>query len=206
MRARLATPVALAAAAAAFTVVFALSQSLLWAPLVAAAAAFGTYLMLDSRTPVQVRDDNYADDAERKVARGAPGGRRGPSAQPQCDQHGRPGLTRYGVPVRAGTAGPGASELAQQPLLVGEPDVGPPVEPAGCAPAVPRHPGQAGAVPATGRASGPWGGSLPSVQRVRRSTACSWSTRATSPRTRRTWPPSPHPSSPPCGGDRDATA
>jgi hypothetical protein len=68
MRAKLATPLALAVAAAAFTVAFAFSQSFLWAPLLAGAAALGTYLMLDSRTPVQVRDDSYAEDAERKVA------------------------------------------------------------------------------------------------------------------------------------------
>ena len=68
MRAKLATPVALAVAVVAYTVVFAVSQNFLWAPLLAGAAALGTYLMLDSRTPVQVRDDSYAEDAERKVA------------------------------------------------------------------------------------------------------------------------------------------
>jgi hypothetical protein len=68
VRAKLATPVALAAAVLAFTLVFVVTGSLIWSPLVAIAVAVGAYLMLDSRTPVQVRDDSYAEDADRKVA------------------------------------------------------------------------------------------------------------------------------------------
>jgi hypothetical protein len=68
VRAKLATPVALAAAVVVFAVVFAVIGSLLWSVLLAVAAAFGAYLMLDHRTPVQVRDDTYSEDADRKVA------------------------------------------------------------------------------------------------------------------------------------------
>jgi hypothetical protein len=68
VRAKLATPVALVAAVVLFAGVFVLTQSLIWSPLVAVVGAFGVYLMLDARTPVQVRDDTYAEDAERKVA------------------------------------------------------------------------------------------------------------------------------------------
>lgn len=68
MRAKLATPVALLAAVVLFTGAFVLTGSLIWSPLVAVAGALGLYLMLDSRTPGQVRDDAYAEDAEHKMA------------------------------------------------------------------------------------------------------------------------------------------
>ncbi|WP_117210944.1 hypothetical protein [Allorhizocola rhizosphaerae] len=67
MRHRLATPVSLLAAVGVFAGGYALTGSLLWSPVLAAAAAIGVYLMLDDRTPTQVRDDDYDADAARKV-------------------------------------------------------------------------------------------------------------------------------------------
>src|ERR1700704_5311134 len=67
MRRRLAAPVALAAAVAVFAGVFVVTNSLLWAPLLAIAAAFGVYLMLDDRSPLRAQSDNYADEARAKV-------------------------------------------------------------------------------------------------------------------------------------------
>lgn len=64
---RLATPVALIGAMAVFAGIFAVTGSLLWSPALATAAAIGLYLMLDSRSGHQVRDDEYSDDAERKA-------------------------------------------------------------------------------------------------------------------------------------------
>ena len=67
MRAKLAAPVSLVAAAGVFTVVFLITHSLLWSPVLAALAALGLYLMLDDRTPGEVRDGEYEEDANRKV-------------------------------------------------------------------------------------------------------------------------------------------
>ncbi|MFJ6195404.1 hypothetical protein [Micromonospora sp. NPDC092111] len=67
MRHRFAAPVALTVAVAAFAGVFAVTGSLLWSPLLAAAAALGLYLMLDDRTAAKVDRDSYADDARARV-------------------------------------------------------------------------------------------------------------------------------------------
>ncbi|SCG39468.1 hypothetical protein [Micromonospora inositola] len=67
MRRRLAAPLALAAAVAAFALVFAVTGSLLWAPLLAVAAALGLYLMLDDRSATRVDSDSYADEARDRV-------------------------------------------------------------------------------------------------------------------------------------------
>ncbi|PZG16715.1 hypothetical protein C1I95_16945 [Micromonospora craterilacus] len=67
MRRKLAAPVALAAAVAVFTGVFAATTSFLWAPLLAVAAALGVYFMLDDRSPAQARGDDYLDEARAKV-------------------------------------------------------------------------------------------------------------------------------------------
>ena len=67
MRHRLAAPLALAAAVGAFALVFALTGSLLWSPLLAAATGLGLYLMLDDRTAVRARQDDYADEARDRV-------------------------------------------------------------------------------------------------------------------------------------------
>jgi hypothetical protein len=67
VRARLATPVALVAAVALFVGAFAVTGSLLWPALIAAGGALGLYLMLDARTVNEVRSDDYAEDAERKM-------------------------------------------------------------------------------------------------------------------------------------------
>ncbi|MFE9201994.1 hypothetical protein [Micromonospora sp. NPDC007230] len=67
MRRRLAAPVALAAAVGAFALVFAITGSLLWAPLLAAAVALGLYLMLDDRSAARVASDSYADEADDRV-------------------------------------------------------------------------------------------------------------------------------------------
>ncbi|GIH06174.1 hypothetical protein Rhe02_42410 [Rhizocola hellebori] len=67
MRAKLAAPASLATAVGVFAVLFLMTHSLLWSPLLAALAALGLYLMLDDRTPAQVRDGEYAEDANRKV-------------------------------------------------------------------------------------------------------------------------------------------
>jgi hypothetical protein len=67
VRARLATPVALVAAVALFVGAFAVTGSLLWSALIAAGGALGLYLMLDARTVNEVRSDDYAEDAERKM-------------------------------------------------------------------------------------------------------------------------------------------
>jgi hypothetical protein len=68
VRARLATGAALLAAVGIFVGVFLATHSLLWSPALAAVTALGLYLMIDSRRPYQVRDDRYAEDAERKMA------------------------------------------------------------------------------------------------------------------------------------------
>jgi hypothetical protein len=68
MRHRLASPVGLATAVAVFFGVFVLSGSLVVAVPLAAAAALGVYLMVDDRTPREVADDEYVDDANHKVA------------------------------------------------------------------------------------------------------------------------------------------
>ena len=68
MRHRFATPVALAAAVLVFAAVYALTGSLLWAPVLAVVSAFGAYLMLDDRSRTRVHDDSYHDDAREKVA------------------------------------------------------------------------------------------------------------------------------------------
>lgn len=67
MRGKLAAPVALAAAVAAFTGIFLISGSLVWSPIVALVAALGVYLMIDDRSRVEVADDSYAEDAQRKT-------------------------------------------------------------------------------------------------------------------------------------------
>ncbi|MFF5171516.1 5-bromo-4-chloroindolyl phosphate hydrolysis family protein [Micromonospora sp. NPDC000089] len=67
MRHRLAAPVALVAAVAVFAVVFLVTDSLIWAPLLALAAAVGLYLMVDDRSPARVDSDSYADDARGRV-------------------------------------------------------------------------------------------------------------------------------------------
>jgi hypothetical protein len=67
MRHRLAAPAALVIAIAVFAVVFVLTRSLLWPPLLAAAAAVGAYLMLDDRSRLRVQSDTYADEAQAKV-------------------------------------------------------------------------------------------------------------------------------------------
>jgi hypothetical protein len=68
MRAKAATPLALATAAGVFVVLFLLTRSLLWAPVLAALAAVGVYFMLDDRTPAQVADGDYAEDADEKAS------------------------------------------------------------------------------------------------------------------------------------------
>jgi 5-bromo-4-chloroindolyl phosphate hydrolysis protein len=67
VRSKLATGVALVAAVGIFLAVFLVTRSLLWSPLLAAAGAVGLYLMVDSRRPSQVSDDEYAADAENKM-------------------------------------------------------------------------------------------------------------------------------------------
>lgn len=67
MRAKLATPVALAGAAGVFIGLFLITGSLLWSLILAALASLGLYLMLDDRTPVEVSDGEYAEDASRKM-------------------------------------------------------------------------------------------------------------------------------------------
>jgi hypothetical protein len=64
---RVAAPLALLVAVGSFAGLFAVTRSLLWSSLLAAVAAIGVYLMLDSRTAAQVRDDEYDDDAGRKA-------------------------------------------------------------------------------------------------------------------------------------------
>jgi len=64
---RLATPLALLIAVAVFAGMYLLTGSLLWSPVLAFGAAIGAYLMLDDRTPNQVSDDDYEQDAERKT-------------------------------------------------------------------------------------------------------------------------------------------
>lgn len=67
MRGRVAAGVALVAAVAVFAGVFVVTQSLLWSPILAGAAALGLYLMIDGRRPHEVSDDEYEADADRKV-------------------------------------------------------------------------------------------------------------------------------------------
>ncbi|MFU8870366.1 hypothetical protein [Micromonospora sp. SL4-19] len=67
MRHRLAAPVALAAAVGAFALAFAVTGSLLWSPLLAAATALGLYLMLDDRSAARAEHDTYADEARDRV-------------------------------------------------------------------------------------------------------------------------------------------
>ncbi|MDW5328425.1 hypothetical protein [Plantactinospora sp. KLBMP9567] len=67
MRGRLAAPVALGTAVAVFGGMFVLTDSFLWAPLLAIAAAVGVYLMIDDRSPAQALGDDYVDEARAKV-------------------------------------------------------------------------------------------------------------------------------------------
>ncbi|MCP2322786.1 hypothetical protein HDA40_001293 [Hamadaea flava] len=67
MRGKLAAGAALVAAVGIFVGVFVVTRSLLWSPLLAAAGAVGLYLMVDSRRPSEVSDDEYAADAEKKM-------------------------------------------------------------------------------------------------------------------------------------------
>ena len=67
MKHRLATPLALLGAVAVFAGMFLLTESLLWSPVLAAVAATGIYLMLDDRTIIEVSDDQYDADADRKM-------------------------------------------------------------------------------------------------------------------------------------------
>lgn len=67
MKHRLATPVALLGAVGVFAGMYFFTGSLLWSPVLAFAAGLGLYLMLDDRTPNQVSDDDYEQDAEKKV-------------------------------------------------------------------------------------------------------------------------------------------
>jgi len=64
---RFATPLSPLIAVAVFAGVYLLTSSLLLAPILAAVAAFGAYLMLDDRTRNEVSDDDYEQDAERKM-------------------------------------------------------------------------------------------------------------------------------------------
>lgn len=66
-RSRLATPLALLTAAVVFIGAFLATRSLLWSPLLAAVASIGVYMMLDDRSAAQVRDSEYAEDADRKA-------------------------------------------------------------------------------------------------------------------------------------------
>ncbi|WP_155390529.1 ATP synthase subunit B family protein [Catellatospora paridis] len=67
MMRKVATPLALLVAVGVFGGLFSVTGSLLWSPLLAALCALGVYLMLDSRTTSQVRDDEYGADADRKA-------------------------------------------------------------------------------------------------------------------------------------------
>jgi len=67
MRHRLAAPVGTAVAVAVFLVVFLVTRSLLWPPLLAFAAAVGVYLMLDDRSRARVAADDYDAEAREKV-------------------------------------------------------------------------------------------------------------------------------------------
>jgi hypothetical protein len=64
---RFATPAALGIAVGVFAGTFALTGSLLWSPVAGFVVALGAYLMLDDRSPHQVSDDDYEQDAERKM-------------------------------------------------------------------------------------------------------------------------------------------
>jgi hypothetical protein len=57
----------LLAAVGIFVGVFVVTHSLLWSPVLAALGAVGVYLMIDSRRPHQVSDDEYEADAEKKM-------------------------------------------------------------------------------------------------------------------------------------------
>jgi hypothetical protein len=67
MRRKLAAPVSLVAAVVVFAAVFAITSSLLWAPILAVAAAIGVYFMLDDRSAVQAQSEDYAEEARAKV-------------------------------------------------------------------------------------------------------------------------------------------
>jgi hypothetical protein len=67
MRAKAATPLALVTAVAVFGVLFLFTHSFLWAPLLAVVAAFGVYFMLDDRSPAEVADGDYAEDANDRA-------------------------------------------------------------------------------------------------------------------------------------------
>jgi hypothetical protein len=67
VRARVAAGAALVAAVVVFVGVFVVTGSLVWSPVLAAVAALGLYLMVDSRRPREVSDDEYVADADRKV-------------------------------------------------------------------------------------------------------------------------------------------
>jgi hypothetical protein len=67
MRAKAATPLALVIAVGVFIGLFVFTHSFIWSPLLALVAAFGVYFMLDDRTPAQVADGDYAEDANDKA-------------------------------------------------------------------------------------------------------------------------------------------
>jgi hypothetical protein len=67
VRHRLATPLSLLIAVGVFAGMYVLTGSLLWSPLLAGVAAFGAYLMIDDRSRNEVSDDDYEQDAERKM-------------------------------------------------------------------------------------------------------------------------------------------
>ena len=66
-RHRLAAPAGLLAAVVVFVVVFLLTRSLLWPPVLAVALAIGVYLMVDDRTRAEVAGDAYDEEARQKV-------------------------------------------------------------------------------------------------------------------------------------------
>ncbi|MFY1636021.1 5-bromo-4-chloroindolyl phosphate hydrolysis family protein [Solwaraspora sp. WMMB335] len=67
MRWRFAAPAGLVSALLVFGSVFVITRSLLWAPILAGAAAIGFYLMLDDRNQARVSSDDYAAEARQKV-------------------------------------------------------------------------------------------------------------------------------------------
>jgi len=67
VRGRVATGAALLAAVGIFAGVFLVTRSLLWSPVLAALGAVGLYLMIDSRRPHEVNDDEYEADADKKM-------------------------------------------------------------------------------------------------------------------------------------------
>lgn len=67
MRGKLATGLGLITAVVAFAGLFLLTGSILWSVVVGLVGALGVYLVVDSRTPNEVANDTYAEDADRKV-------------------------------------------------------------------------------------------------------------------------------------------